>query len=413
LGTLLDRLERLQRVLDEKGLDRVRVGQNGRELYVEFENRVYLQSESDALGVVLGLAAEHAGSDMDRVTMISKKSSVPMFSLSMDIPAVRHFLRSGGDDQLKQTMQFTHGTPEAMGAVRWITEAPRDMAPLRIEIQPESNHRIGTEIGLFDYSFGVGVKGYLPLWRGGELLAYYAHEMKSSLAYQPGNIFSRGRVKDGLRTLSVNQSFWLGSQLHASIGAGKFNYTRAGLQADASYMLKGSDDVIRVKGSVYGGTPPVAGLPDTQVQGSIAYRRAFSSKTWLEVGVDRYGDAGSGPSVIFTRWYGDTAVQITYHRDKLKQFAGLYFSIPLTPRKAPSNDTLVLGGTSRFEAGARTRILNSVNAVELVAARPIQLAYNTEVLQRNSGRVSLSQFQNDLWRMRDAFYTFAFSAVKQ
>lgn len=413
LGTLLDRLERLQRVLAGQGLDRVRVGQLGKELFVEFENQVYLQSESDALGIVLGLAAEHAGNDMDQLTMISKKSSLSMFSLSVGIPAARHFLRNGGDDQLKQTMRFQHAAPESVAAVRWVTEQPSDAPPLRIEIQPETNFRVGTELGLFEYSVGVGVKGYLPLWRGGELLADYVHEIRSSFAYQPGNFYAPTRIKDGLRTLSVHQSFWLGSQMHTNVGVGKFNYTRVGVQADAAYMLKDSNDMIRIKGALYGGKAPVAFLPDASVQGGMTYRRVFSPKIWLDVSVDRYADTGNGPSVVLTRWFGDTAVELRYQRDKTKQLAGLYFSIPLTPRKALNTDSFILGGTARFEAGARTRILNNVNTVEAVAARPIQLAYDAEVLQRNSGRVSLGHFQGDLWRMRDAFYTFAFSALNQ
>jgi hypothetical protein len=58
--TAEDRQDALQKALVATGLERVRVGIQGSNLVVEYENHRYGQNEADAIGVVLGLAVEHA-----------------------------------------------------------------------------------------------------------------------------------------------------------------------------------------------------------------------------------------------------------------------------------------------------------------------------------------------------------------
>lgn len=67
VATAQDRLDSLARALRATGLDRVRVGMLGNQLVVEYENHRYLHNEADALGVVLGLAAEAAPAGTARV----------------------------------------------------------------------------------------------------------------------------------------------------------------------------------------------------------------------------------------------------------------------------------------------------------------------------------------------------------
>jgi hypothetical protein len=57
--TAEDRQDALQKALVATGLERVRVGTQGSNLVVEYENNRYGQNEADAIGLVLGLAVEH------------------------------------------------------------------------------------------------------------------------------------------------------------------------------------------------------------------------------------------------------------------------------------------------------------------------------------------------------------------
>ncbi|GAL37570.1 hypothetical protein JCM19240_717 [Vibrio maritimus] len=69
----------------------------------------------------------------------------------------------------------------------------------------------------------------------------------------------------------------------------------------------------------------------TPVLGS--YRYYLSQYDWaLEANAGQYWAGDKGFTVTSKHWFGDTSVNIYYqHTDK--SFAGLSFSIPLTPRK--------------------------------------------------------------------------------
>jgi len=205
--------------------------------------------------------------------------------------------------------------------------------------------------------------------------------------------------------VALEQSFWLGPYVLANVGAGRFRYDTLGVQAETTIFMPGRDDVVRLQAAGYERLP---GESRAQaLPASATYRYVHSPTTWLEGGVHQYTDGSRGPSLTLTRWFGDVGVHLLYRKGGSRQFAGLEFSIPLTPRRGMDPGPVVFTGTSEFQTGVRTRVVTSTpNFVQSNAVREFQPDYDAENQQLNRGRTSEKYFISQLYRMREAFFLY-------
>ena len=411
-GVPSDQLAALQKALEASGLERVRIGQEGRpeasSLVVEYENHRYGQNEVDAIGIVLGLAAEYAPAGTREVRAVSLKAGQGLYETRVEVGAFRQFLRDGFAGAVKSTLVQTRRPVYADGAVKWQggEAGPRSFA--RVEIKPEVNYAVATEVGLVDYALAANIQAIVPLWKGAELYTSYITAPSLSSNYQPGGVFEGTGPRQGVKVVTLEQSVWLGKHVLAHVGVGQFNHDDLGWQADATVFVPGRDDLVRLKGAYY--QRPGAFQASRSQPGSASYRYAYNPITSIEAGVQKYTDGSQGPSVVLTRWFGDVGVNLFYRRGGVAQFAGIEFSIPLTPRQGLKPGAINLTGTSQFQSGLRTRITDSSTAQNLVqprAVRDFQLDYNSEVQQHNAGRMGAGYLASQIPRMRDAFYRYA------
>ncbi len=412
--TAEDRQDALQKALVATGLERVRVGTQGSNLVVEYENHRYGQNEADAIGVVLGLAVEHAPPGVRRVSAVTLKAGQRMHETSVDVAIYRAFLRDGDAAQARGSLAVDRLPAYSTGEVKWLNPTPTRRTPLRVEVKPELLFFQGTEVGTWDYTLAANVQAYVPLWRGAELYTSYIERLSNSDNFEPGFAFGAFRQRNGLKVAAVQQTFWLGQHVHANVGVGRYNYDAWGVQGEATVFVPGRDDVIRLRGGVYERQP---GQNRRQtVPASATYRWVPQPNTWVEAGVQQYSDGFRGPSVVLTRWFGDVGVHLFYRRSGDAQFAGLQLSVPLTPRQGMAPGLVQLGGTSRFNQGVRTRLVDSstsINFIQPTAALDMQLDYNAEQRQFNSGRSSQRYFVGQLHRMREAFYLYGRQQLPQ
>jgi hypothetical protein len=407
LPTPEDRLDSLRRALASAGLERVRVGVANRNVIIEYENHRFGQNEADAIGVVLGLAVEHAPTGAKRVSAVTLKAGLPLYETSVGVAEYRNFLRDGDAGFVGGSLAVDRSPSYRGDGVTWIDGAPTPWSPVRVEIKPEVNYTIATDVGAFDYSAAANVKGIVPLWRGAELYTSYINRLGESENFLPGAIFSGSRLRNGLKAVALEQSFWLGSHVLANFGVGRFRYETLGVQAETTIFVPGRDDVVRLQGAGYERLPGEGrgqALPT-----SATYRYVHSPSAWLEGGVHQYTDGSRGPSLMLTRWFGDVGVHLFYRKGGSRQFAGLEFSIPLTPRRGMEPGPVIFTGTSEFQLGVRTRLVTgaaTANTVQSNAVREFQPDYDAENQQLNRGRTSEKYFISQLYRMREAFFLY-------
>ncbi len=409
VATAQDRLEDLARALRATGLDRVRVGMLGDQLVVEYENHRYLHNEADALGVVLGLAAEAAPAGATRVRAVTLKNGQEVSASSVEVAAYRGFLRDGDAARVNDTLDV--GRLPGDAAVQWAAGdagAGRRQNWLRVELKPLLNYTLGTEFGAYDYSLAANVRSTVGLWKGAAVYADVVQRLAYSDDAKPGHVFASMLHRNGLKTVALQQSFWLGPRLFTSVGAGRYNYDGYGAEGESIVFLPWNADTLHLKGS-YVRNPADARWRKTDAYAG-AYRWRFNPSTWIEAGYQKYTDGSNGPAVAFTRWFGDVSVQVFARKGGNNTFVGLELSLPLTPRQGMGAGAVQFAGTSRFAQPIRTRLTNGSNVgnyVDNAAVRPVDLNYKPEVELLNSGRLAPADIKSQVQRMRESFYLYA------
>ncbi|MBC7617455.1 MAG: YjbH domain-containing protein, partial [Candidatus Saccharibacteria bacterium] len=387
------------------------VGMLGNELVVEYENYRYLHNEADALGIVLGLAAEAAPTGTTRINALTRKAGLEVLETSVDVAAYRSFLPDGDAARVKNTLGFGLLPGYDDTAVQWAAGeagAGRRQTWLRVEVKPLLNYTLGTEFGAFDYSLAANVRSTASLWKGAQVYADVVQRITNSSNIDPGRVFASSRQRNGLKTLALQQSFWLAPRLFTSVGAGKFDHDGLGAEGESILFLPWNADTVHFKGSYL--RRPDDALSRTTEAYAGSYRLRFSPETWIEAGYEQYTDRSTGPSVVLTRWFGDVAVQLFARKGGNNTFVGLELNLPLTPRQGMAAGPVQLTGTPRYAQSIRTRLTNGGNTGNFVdngAVRSVNLNYKPEVEMLNSGRIAPADITGQIQRLRESFYLYA------
>lgn len=400
------RLGNLKRKLTELGLERVQVGrtQDG-DWVVRYQNRRFGHNELDALGLVVGLAAETAPTSVKAITAVAVRQGQAVLTLQTDTEAWRGFLRTGMAGVARGLTKVSRGEALSASAVDWLSDDTAEGTKLQVQLTPEVNHIIGNEIGAVHYALAARATVTVPLWTGGQLLAVVQQRLDQSRYAEPGRAYSDLLPGQGLQTLALHQTFWWGQRAVVGLAAGRFEQGAWGAEGDATFFMPGRDDVVRLRGRALQDKPA---LPkDAELAASGSYRWAMTPTTWTELAAQRYNDGSGGPSVVVTRWWGDVATHLFYRQGGWRKYAGVEFSIPLTPRAAPIQRTFHIEGTPSWKKGQRTMIANDANYVEPRKVQDLRLAWELDTQLLNAGRLGPAHVVDQLPRMREAFHTFA------
>ncbi|TXT39073.1 MAG: hypothetical protein FD135_2451 [Comamonadaceae bacterium] len=406
--TAQDKLESLRKALSDAGLERVRLGLHGSTLVVEYENHRYAHNEVDAMGVVFGLGAEMAPKGITKINAITFKDGLRLFETTVGVDAFRAFLRDGPASHVRDSLSWDKNPSDMTAQTEWIQSEHTAKSAVRIEIKPDFNYTVATDLGAFDYALAANVQARVPLWSGSNIYTSYLLPVSNSTNMAEGNLFEMYKQRSGLRTVALQQSFWLGSQILASVSAGKFNYDTLGFQAEAALFVPGSDDMLQVSGVGYNKAP--GGIAGQNRAGAASYRHMLSPTMWIQAGAQRYSDGSSGPSVEWNRWFGDIGVQLFYRKGGSAQFAGLQLNIPLTPRQGMKPAAAFFTGTSHFEKSVRTRLTSAASSGNYIspgAVTSLKLETSMENDSLNAGRLSKPYLDQQVYRMREAYFLFA------
>ena len=129
------RLGRLQAALVALGLERVRVGRVERHWVVEYQNHRYGRHELDAAGLVLGLAAQAAPAEVERIVLSALKTGQPVMTLAVSAQAWRDFVRDGGaGGALQASLQLQRGQGFDPRLVDWLSDTPGPATVLQLRI---------------------------------------------------------------------------------------------------------------------------------------------------------------------------------------------------------------------------------------------------------------------------------------
>lgn len=407
----VEHLMPIRQALEAAGLERVRVGLRGdtshQELVVEYENHRYGQNEVDAIGLVLGFGSELAPAPIQRIRAITLKDGLGIYETSVGVPSYRAFLRQGSVNPVRDSLTWRTRRSSSGDVTNWERETSYPTSRLRIELSPDLNYTLGTEVGAFDYSLAARLRLVAPLWTGARFTSSFVAPIDHSINMDRNGVFSASRHSSGSETISIGQSFWMGNRILLHVAGGRFHFKTPGLQSEADIFVPGTSDVLRLRGAAYHSEP--GGVEGGDLAGAVSYRHQWTPSHWLEIGFQHYSDGTSGPLLEWTRWSSDVGVTVFGRQGGDARFAGLRISFPLTPRQGMRPYFAGLMGTSQYSESIRTLLTNAEQPSNLVQpswVRELNLETRLEGDYFNSGRMGRAYMNSQLYRMREAFYLY-------
>jgi len=396
--------------LSAAGLERVRVGLLGRVLVVEYENHRFGQNEADALGVVLGAASEGSPGNIAFVRAVIMKAGAPVGELTVPRQAYLRFLADGDPAAVRDALSMRASRSEDEQRVTWYGNRHNHTA-VRVRISPVLNYVYGTEYGVFDISAGANVEAFMPLWRGGELVASVIAPVANTRNMDRGRVFDADRLRGGLANAGLAQTFHIGPHVIDVVTAGRLDFHYLGIENETIAFIPGRDDQVRLRLAYLHHEPGEHGLDDLKTA-DLSYRfTAPQWKLWVEAGVARYEAGDRGPHVTLTRWFDDVAVSLAGAHSGRGSFVGASVSVPLTPRAGMRPGLVTLAGTSSFSPSFRTEV-GATNYLSNDGVRQLPFAYDASREVLNDGRFGAEYFAAALPRMREAYARYADRAVR-
>jgi hypothetical protein len=397
-------LDEIVRILTSAGLERVRAGMVGDDLVVEYENHRYNQNEADALGIVLGAATAEAPSNIGQLRVVIKKANQPIGEVSVSRAAYAEFLRTGEQGPIDTSLTMRTRPTYDSEEVAWHGDELKH-GLVRVRVQPVTSYLFGTEYGNFDYSVGASFETFVPLWRGAEFYTNTIAPLFNSQNLNNGRVFSQYRLRGGLTTAALAQSFWIAPQVFNVTAIGKFEHNYLGVENETTAFVPGRPDVVRLQLAYLRREPGQDALPDVKTA-MLTYRWVQPSwNLWVEGGAARYVGGDNGPLLTVTRWFDDVSVSIHGEHSGHGSFLGAAISFPLTPRQGMKPGLVQLAGATQFTQDFRTRV-GSTNYIAGDAAQTLGFGYSTQQNLFNSGRFSAGYFATQLYRMRDAYLRY-------
>jgi Exopolysaccharide biosynthesis protein YbjH len=397
-------LDELVRLLTAAGLERVRAGMVGDDLIVEYENHRYNQNEADALGIVLGAATAEAPSSVGQLRVVIKKANQPIGEVSVSRTAYAEFLKNGAQAAVNTSLMMRTRPTYDSDQVAWHGDEHKH-GLVRIRVQPITSYLFGTEYGNFDYSLGASFETFVPLWQGAEFYTNTIAPLFNSQNLNNGRVFSQYRLRGGLTTAALAQSFWIAPQVFNVTAIGKFEHDYLGVENETTAFVPGRPDLIRLQLAYLHREPGQDALPDVK-NAMLTYRWVQPSwNLWIEGGAARYVGGDKGPLLTVTRWFDDVSVSIHGEHSGHGSFVGAAISFPLTPRQGMKPGLVQLAGATQFTQDFRTRV-GSTNYIAGDAAQTLGFGYSTQQDLLNSGRFSAGYFATQLYRMRDAYFRY-------
>lgn len=395
--------------LKKNGFYNPKVGKTAAgKVVIELENTSYQWNILDAAGIALGsIAGAYADAKQDFDLIVSTRG-IKQLLIRSNAACVKKWLE---EDEWCEKFEIKSLNNKGYDAVdvTWGESASWQLRP-EIILTPTLVSTIGTEYGVFDIDLGVNVNTVVPLWKG----AYWDFNHIYPLDYRTTN-FEQGGPFYASRLKSVASR----RMLHQLLSFPSFN-TQARLSTGMIYNVWDGSQVEtntqtdngRHKLSLTAGrfrTDTLTFNNEKSYQ-LLNYRYAFddAQKTTTEITNGKFWGGDKGYLIGQRFWHGDISLNLYVKRSRASEaaplisFAGIQFSIPLTPRQNRGVEYLSLRGGNQWTYTVESRINDKDNRITFGHGE-IPKVGDTVVQTFNRDRNTTAYYESNIGRIKNAF----------
>lgn len=413
-------LDALRDALVREGFVNVRVGTAERTLVVEYENVTYNHNELDALGVVMGLAAQAEPEAFESLSVVVKRRDIRIASVSAPLSVVRDFMSGASEaGALRDCLRFDYDTSVARATSFVAGNENRGGFTTSLVLAPSLTTFIGTEVDSFDYYLSLKPELNAMLWQGAAATARWNVPVGWSENLQNGREFSGSRQPTQLDRLMLFQAAKPFTTVTVNLGGGMVVADRFGTLNEAVWTPGEGEHRFRVA---------QAWTEDSNTHRRFelylgAYRYFYGPLDLsMEAAAGKFWAGDQGASLEVKRYFEDTSVSFYAKRSKgedrkVWEAVGIQFTFPLTPRRDMKPVAkLQLRGTDEWayaqETTLRNNNVNNPARGSLNYLAPYPLVINpqpTQALYRsfyNKDRLNGGYLRQHLERLREAWLRY-------
>jgi hypothetical protein len=368
------RPEDLFDLLQENGFYSPRISQSQKQLKLEIENTAYLWNTIDGLGVALGfLAATHGNVDGQTFELKVTSRGISQAVVTGDAPCLKRWLETGevcGSLSIRSGLQRAGNNAklgevnisQLLGLANW-TFRPE------LVISPTLVSSIGTEFGSFDMDGGVNINLVLPLWTGANIETNQVKPLGvGTQGFEQGGVFYASRLKPATSRTLIHQLVNAPSiNTQARLSVGTAYTTWDGRQIETSTQSDNGRHRLSLTAGSFKNDNLRANNQKNYELATYRYSHDDRMSTVTELTTGKYWGGDKGWSIGQRFWHGDTALNIYLRRTRMTEsaplvsFAGLQFSIPITPRVNKGMQHLALRGTNQWTYTLESRVFDREN----------------------------------------------------
>ena len=414
-------MDEIEKKLVNIGLENIEIATKDTQLYISYENNVFLHNELDALGVVMGLLVQ-APLSYDTFVIEPKKSKTVITSIRGDLNAARAYYEDQNtDSHHKLSKSLSMGSPLKDTDIGLKSNLANDsfLRP-RLEISPIIKTFVGTDIAAFDYMLWLRGNLYMNLYKGIDFSIVGDLALSHSDNLDPDNGVFRYAYNDShIESVMLhNTDNILGSLNTLSLGIFEENFAGAMDQWIYNY----ENHTFKIKLGYFeqfqDGNPY-----QEYYEGKIEKRELYLAKySYLfeeydllgEVRAGQYWNQDRGFDVNAKRYFGDVAVSLVYKynennngffSEQTNHYVGIGIELPLTPKHTPIYKYGQIKGTNAFSYTQSTTIKRDDGTNTIVSGGGLdpKVAFESENYFLNRNRLQLGYVQEHLIDLPNAF----------
>jgi hypothetical protein len=377
----------LSTALKAQGFFNAKLGRKKDRLVVQIENTAYAWNVIDAAGVALGVVAStHGGTGKPENFEINITSrGIAQMQVSGEAACVKRWLEAGevcpalsvrsllqrGDTVIALSANVSDKDGRE---IEWRTDSTWfsnwSFRP-EVVISPTLVSTIGTEYGSFDMDMGANINTIVPLWTGAVIENNRVKPLGiGTQGFEQGGVFYGSRLRPATNRTLLHQLVsmpTLNTQARISYGTA---YTLwQGSQIETSTQ---SENGRHRLGLTKGDFKNDALAFNNEKKYELAtYRYAHDDRmsTVTEITQGKFWGGDRGWIVAQRFWHGDTSLNIYVRRSRMTEasplvsFAGIQFSIPLTPRQNRGMENVAIRGVNQWTYTLETKVFEKDNRI--------------------------------------------------
>lgn len=375
---------------------------------IDLDGTSYQWNILDAAGVALGLIAGAYGEAEQNFELILSTRGIKQLLVRSNAACVKQWLQSDAWCE-KLEVKSLNNQKYDDADVAWSEGSAWQLRP-EIILTPTLVSTIGTEYGVFDIDLGANFNTVVPLWKG----AYWDFNHIYPLDYRTTNFEQRGpfyasRLKSVTSRRMLHQLLSLPSfNTQARLSTGMIYNVWDGSQVETNTQTdNGRHKLSLTAGRFRTDTLTVINEKSYQL---LNYRYAFddAQKTTTEITNGKFWGGDQGYMIGQRFWHDDTSLNLYVKRSRASEaaplisFAGIQFSIPLTPRQNRGVEYLSLRGGNQWTYTIESRINDKDNRITFGHGE-IPKVGDTVVQTFNRDRNTTAYYEGNIGRIKNAF----------